>query len=64
MPILIYSIGLEMNISIPFEAKTLERALELIRKAGKRPRVIEIVDPQLPAARVMTGAQVAAGGSQ
>ena len=53
-----------MNISIPFEAKTLERALELIRKAGKRPRVIEIVDPQLPAARVMTGAQVAAGGSQ
>ena len=61
---MIYSIGLEMNISIPFEAKTLERALELIRKAGKRPRVIEIVDPQLPAARVMTGAQVAAGGSQ
>ena len=61
---MIYSIGLEMNISIPFEAKTLERALELIRKAGKRPRVIEIVDPQLPAARVMTCAQVAAGGSQ
>ena len=61
---MIYSIGLEMNISIPFEAKTLERALELIRKPGKRPRVIEIVDPQLPTARVMTGAQVAAGGSQ
>jgi hypothetical protein len=59
-----YSIGLEMNISIPFEPKTLERLLELIREAGEGPRVIEIVNPKLPTARVVACAQVAAGGSQ
>ena len=51
LAVFVYSIGLEMNISIPFEAKTLERALELIREARKGPLAIEIVNPQQPTAR-------------
>ena len=53
-----------MNISIPFEPKTLKRVLELIREARNGPFAIEIVNPQLPAPGVVARAQVAAGGSQ
>jgi hypothetical protein len=56
-------IGLEMNISIPFESKILERVLELVREARKGPFAIQIVNPQLPAPGVVACAQVAAGGS-
>ena len=64
LPVVIDSIRLEMNVSIPFESKRSQDLRNLIRELRRATVPIEIVDPQQPTPTAMPCAQVAAGGGQ
>ena len=64
LPVVIDSIRLEINVSIPFESKRSQDPRNLIRKFRRAAVPIEIVDPQHPTPVAMPCAQVAAGGGQ
>ena len=58
------SIGLELNASIPLESECSECPWYGIGKAGLAASLVEVIDPEEPAAALVARAQVAAGGCQ
>ena len=64
LPVVIDSIRLEINASIPLESKRSQDLRNLIRELRRATVPIEIVDPQQPTSTAVPCAQITAGGGQ